>query len=457
VNPEKQRRTFLSYSRQNKDFALKLAKELKSSGFPVWIDQLDIPTGARWDDELEKALKDCEIFMVILTPASSASDNVKDEIGYAIDTNKRILPILLENADVPLRLRRFQYVDFSNKSYEEGVESAKALLRSLTDTPTGFYPRVSPTEETSSKPETSPAKKPTGKPISKGVMFGVGGFLGVAVLAGIIFAVLSMGGNKTAAPAVESQVVVVTATHPPEPTKPAEQPTSAPAPTQEAEPTAAQVEPTDAPNTPTPEVQQYFTEEFNGDLTTWSTFIVDSSKDDPKITKESLDNLSVGVDSGQYLFNIPIRQISVYSIYDSFQYDDVRVDASVDSKNININMARLICRYSSTAGWYEFHVVNNGFYYIYYAKPNADGVIAYRSLANGASAKVKTQNAVNEYSFVCQGNEFSAYVNGDLVKTTTDDLAALRSGKVGVSISSDNQIPVIAGFDWVEISEPEPK
>jgi len=43
------------------------------------------------------------------------------------------------------------------------------------------------------------------------------------------------------------------------------------------------------------------------------------------------------------------------------------------------------------------------------------------------------------------------------VKTTTDDLAALRSGKVGVSVSSDNQIPVIAGFDWVKISEPEPK
>jgi len=127
----KQRRTFISYSRTNKDFALKLSKELRTSGFNIWLDLLDIPTGSRWDDEVEKALESCEIFMVILTPASSASDNVKDEIGYAIDTGKHILPVLLENAKVPLRLRRFQYVDFTSKSYKEGVESAKQLLRSL--------------------------------------------------------------------------------------------------------------------------------------------------------------------------------------------------------------------------------------------------------------------------------------------------------------------------------------
>jgi hypothetical protein len=120
--------TFISYSRKNKEFALQLAKELKAAGFCIWLDQLDIPTGVRWDDELEKALENCEIFMVILTPASIESENVKDEIGYAIDSQKHILPVLLENAKVPLRLRRFQYVDFTGKSHAEGVEAAKQLL-----------------------------------------------------------------------------------------------------------------------------------------------------------------------------------------------------------------------------------------------------------------------------------------------------------------------------------------
>ena len=128
---EKPRLTFISYSRTDKEFALTLAVELKQSGFNIWLDQLDIPTGAHWDDEIEKALDACQIFMVILTPESTSSDNVKDEISYAIDSGKRVLPVLLENAKLPLRLRRLQYVDFTNKSSEDGVNSAKELLRKL--------------------------------------------------------------------------------------------------------------------------------------------------------------------------------------------------------------------------------------------------------------------------------------------------------------------------------------
>ena len=56
MNTVKQRWTFISYSRKDKDFALKFTKELKSAGHFVWLDQLDIPTCARWDDEVEKGL-----------------------------------------------------------------------------------------------------------------------------------------------------------------------------------------------------------------------------------------------------------------------------------------------------------------------------------------------------------------------------------------------------------------
>ncbi len=145
MSPEKQRLTFISYSRINNDFALQLAKELKAAGFNIWLDQLDIPTGARWDDALEDALDACEIFMVILTPASISSENVKDEIGYAIDHGKRILPVLLKSAKIPLRLRRFQYVDFTTKGYDEGLEGAKQLLRNFLNEPT--VPRSEPKPE----------------------------------------------------------------------------------------------------------------------------------------------------------------------------------------------------------------------------------------------------------------------------------------------------------------------
>lgn len=154
---ERPHSAFISYSRSNKDFASKLAKELRTAGYPIWFDLFDIPTGSRWDDEVEKALQESSIFMIILTPASIASANVKDEIGFAIDHGKRILPILLENCDVPLRIRRFQYVDFTTKKFEDGIESAKELLKGFIEELSGSIPepRVDSSPVTVSKKSMS--------------------------------------------------------------------------------------------------------------------------------------------------------------------------------------------------------------------------------------------------------------------------------------------------------------
>ena len=53
---------FFSYARQNKEVAIELAKQLKSAGVNLWVDQLDIPAGTRWDREIEKALEACDFF-----------------------------------------------------------------------------------------------------------------------------------------------------------------------------------------------------------------------------------------------------------------------------------------------------------------------------------------------------------------------------------------------------------
>ena len=185
---ENQHRAFISYSHVNRDFATKLAKELKAAAYPVWFDQLDIPAGARWDDEVENALRECTIFMIILTPASIASENVKDEIGYAIDRGKRILPVLLENCDIPLRLNRFQYVDFTTKSFEEGLESAKELLGGLVDEASGSAAGTTPVVQSKSAPDKtkSASKAPSQKkPLSRAMVIGII-ILVVLVLAAII-------------------------------------------------------------------------------------------------------------------------------------------------------------------------------------------------------------------------------------------------------------------------------
>ncbi len=123
---------FISYSHADSDFAAKLAAALEQMKFDVWLDRTDIQTGARWDDEIVKGLNASEIFLVLLSNKSTASQNVKDEIGYAMDHNKHILPILLEACEVPFRLRRVQYVDFTTMKFNEGLQKVNVILNSFT-------------------------------------------------------------------------------------------------------------------------------------------------------------------------------------------------------------------------------------------------------------------------------------------------------------------------------------
>jgi len=121
---------FISYSHKDKAFASNVAKDLENEGYDIWLDRTDIQTGSRWDDEVVKGLETSRVFMVLLSQAAVASENVKDEIDYAIDHQKKMLPLLLEPCEIPLRLRRVQYVDFIKLRYNEGLKVILEILRS---------------------------------------------------------------------------------------------------------------------------------------------------------------------------------------------------------------------------------------------------------------------------------------------------------------------------------------
>ena len=104
---------FFSYSRADSPFALTLAKDLREAGADIWIDQLDIPAGSHWDAAVEKALNSAAYVLVILTPSSTASTNVMDEVSFALESGKKIIPVLLEDCLPPFRLRRLQRIDFT--------------------------------------------------------------------------------------------------------------------------------------------------------------------------------------------------------------------------------------------------------------------------------------------------------------------------------------------------------
>jgi hypothetical protein len=81
---------FFSYSREDSKFALQLAQDLKAAGANVWIDQLDIDPGQEWDSAVEAAVTQAPRMLLILSPSSVKSRNVRNEIAFALDENKTI-------------------------------------------------------------------------------------------------------------------------------------------------------------------------------------------------------------------------------------------------------------------------------------------------------------------------------------------------------------------------------
>ena len=116
---------FFSYAHDDSEFVLALAESLRTAGANLWLDRLDILGGQHWDESIQKALESCPGMLVVLSPSAVASQNCLDEISYALDERKRIIPVLYRPCAIPFRLRRMHHIDFTSNR-ERGFEE---LLR----------------------------------------------------------------------------------------------------------------------------------------------------------------------------------------------------------------------------------------------------------------------------------------------------------------------------------------
>ncbi len=152
---------FFSYSRVDAEFVIKLARDLRTAGSPVWLDQLDIKPGEHWDNAIEDALERAPIMLVVLSPTSVESTNVMDEVSFALDEKKPMIPVLYRDCKIPFRLRRMQYIDFRT-DYQHGLATLVGTLNEAMAHPDS-YKTVSGDPEPNAEPAT-PKAVPTPPP-----------------------------------------------------------------------------------------------------------------------------------------------------------------------------------------------------------------------------------------------------------------------------------------------------
>jgi formylglycine-generating enzyme required for sulfatase activity len=244
---------FFSYSRKDSEFVDHLASDLEARGVDAWIDRGDIVAGeAGWRQQIVEAIKACNVFFIVLSPNSNASNNVNRELTLAERNNKVIIPILIKSAEIPdamaYQLAGLQQLDFSTGTYEDNLGTLlKALERQgfiIQEPKQGSGESVVPLTRKKSPQEKNPLNKiPVwGWIVAAIVLFLVLGFGGYRVFGG--------GGSSepTATPTTEVAVVI-------EPTATEIISTETDTPTATPKPTATPtVEPEDTPvpDTPTP-------------------------------------------------------------------------------------------------------------------------------------------------------------------------------------------------------------
>jgi tetratricopeptide (TPR) repeat protein len=142
---------FICYSRKDEDFVLKLAENLKKKGVPVWLDQWDIPPGADWDQTIEKALDECTSLLLVISPSSVESEEVRSEWRSVLDKEKVVVPILYQPCEIPYRLKSIQYIDFTSHSPDD-KESIDQILNALGKLRSTLIKTVTQQEQTPKRP-----------------------------------------------------------------------------------------------------------------------------------------------------------------------------------------------------------------------------------------------------------------------------------------------------------------
>ena len=125
---------FICHSHEDKPFARKLAIALASSGFRVWIDEAEIHAGDSLIEKIEFGISSMTHLLAVLSKSSVGSRWCKEELRMAIarqigGKGIRVVPVLLEDCEMPGFLQEKKYVDFRKPSrFEESVSDIASAL-----------------------------------------------------------------------------------------------------------------------------------------------------------------------------------------------------------------------------------------------------------------------------------------------------------------------------------------
>lgn len=124
---------FISYAREDIEFAQQLVNKLEQSGLEVWIDLKGIPPTVDWWKEIERGIEEADSVLSLISPDYATSVNCGREVDHAIQNGKRLIPLLVRDVadeQAPSKLKHLNYIFFSQQdNFDSAFEKLSTAIQ----------------------------------------------------------------------------------------------------------------------------------------------------------------------------------------------------------------------------------------------------------------------------------------------------------------------------------------
>lgn len=128
---------FISYKHADKNLISPLVKRLYDEGLNIWCDN-GLEYGTDYDDIIDHKIANCSLFVIFITKrviekASDRNEYMKKELDVANATNKKILPIFLDDVQLigKYRIHLTGKHSLSKSNYKDDEEFFKTCIETL--------------------------------------------------------------------------------------------------------------------------------------------------------------------------------------------------------------------------------------------------------------------------------------------------------------------------------------
>jgi WD40 repeat protein len=128
---------FISYAREDQDFARTLHAALVDAGHSLWVDWESIHPSSDWFKEIAEGIDQSDAVIFVVSRNSVHSKECRAEVEHARRAEIRIIPVLREQVQpglIPGGAAAFQWIEFlDDAAFDESVQALRRALETDLD------------------------------------------------------------------------------------------------------------------------------------------------------------------------------------------------------------------------------------------------------------------------------------------------------------------------------------